>query len=52
MARFKAISSPEAEPWLNALPSVPLGTLLDSEVFRIAISLGLDALTCFPLKCK
>ena len=37
--------------WLNALPVSSLGTLLDSESFRLAIALRVGANVCIPHSC-
>jgi len=40
-ARLLAVSLKESGDWLNAVPSPNLGTLLDPESLRIAVSLRL-----------
>ena len=37
---------------MNCLPSTAIGTLLDNESFRIAISQRLDLTVCAPHKCR
>ena len=40
-ARLLAVSKKESGDWLNAVPSPNLGTLLDPETLRVAVSLRL-----------
>ena len=42
----------ESGSWLNALPVSSLGTLLDSESFRVAIALRVGADVCVPHFCR
>lgn len=51
-ARLLATSQKESGAWLNALPVPSLGTLLDSESFRIAIALRVGADLCIPHSCR
>ena len=50
-ARLLATAQRESGAWLNALPVSLLGTLLDSESFRVAISLRVGAGVCIPHSC-
>ena len=47
-ARLLPTAQKESGAWLNTLPVSPLGTLLDSESFRVAIALRVDADVCIP----
>ena len=51
-ARILACSCRESGLWLHALPVPTLGTLLDSETFRIAIALRVGAEVCEPHRCR
>ena len=51
-ARILASSCKESGLWLQALPVPSLGTLLDSETFRIAVALRVGADVCEPHKCR
>ena len=51
-ARLLAAASRESGLWLHAIPSPPLGTLLDPESFRIAIALLIGAAVCEPHSCR
>ena len=51
-ARFLATSQKESVAWLNALPVSSLGTLLDSESFRVVIVLRVGADVCIPHSCR
>ena len=52
-ARLLATAQRErAGAWLNALPVSSLGTLLDSESFRVAIALRVGADVCIPHSCR
>lgn len=51
-ARCLAAAQKESGAWLNALPVPSLGTLLDSESFRIAIALRVGADICIPHSCR
>ena len=42
-ARLMATTQKETGAWLNALPVSSLGTLLESEVFRVAIAIRMGA---------
>ena len=46
------VTSPYAGAWLEALPVASLGTRLDEESVRIAVSLRLGAPICLAHKCK
>ena len=50
-ARLMATAQKESGAWLNALPVSSLGTLLDSEVFRVAIAIRVGADVCIPHSC-
>lgn len=50
-ARLLAALDPMSGSWLNSLPSVSLGTFLQNEVFRIAVSLRLGIQICHPHQC-
>ena len=51
-ARLLATAQKESGAWLNALPVPSLGTLLDSESFRVAIALRVGAEVCLPHSCR
>ena len=51
-ARLLATAQRESGAWLNALPVSSLGTLLDSESFRVAIALRVGADVCIPHSCR
>ena len=51
-ARLQATAQSESGAWLNTLPVSSLGTLLDSESFRIAIALRVGADVCIPHFCR
>ena len=51
-ARLMATAQKESVAWLNALPVSSLGTLLDSESFRVAIALSVGAGVCIPHSCR
>ena len=51
-ARILASSCKESGLWLQASPIPSLGTLLDSETFRIAVALRVGADVCEPHKCR
>ena len=50
-ARFLATTQRESGAWLNALPVSSLGTLLDSESFRVVIALGADIFIPHSCRC-
>ena len=43
--------NPNSGAWMNCLPSTAIGTLLDNESFRFAISQRLGLPVCAPRKC-
>ena len=51
-ARLLATAQRESGAWLNALPVSSLGTLLDSESFKVAIALRMGADVCIPHSCR
>ena len=51
-ARILAASCKESGLWLHALPVPQLGTLLDSDTFRIAIALRVGGDVCIPHRCR
>lgn len=51
-ARLLATAQKESGAWLNALPVPSLGTLMDSESFRVAIALRVGADVCIPHSCR
>ena len=51
-ARLQGTAQKESRGWLNALPVSSLGTLLDSESFRVAIALTVGADICIPHSCR
>jgi hypothetical protein len=51
-ARLKAISSPNASDWLNALPAHNLGLKLNNEEIRLATALRLGIQCCQPHLCR
>jgi hypothetical protein len=50
-ARLLGVRGREAGAWLHAIPSPSLGTLLDNDTFRVAVSLRLGSLVCSPHTC-
>jgi len=50
-ARLLAVQKPEANSWLNAVPSPPLGTWLTDEQMRTSTALRLGSDICVPHKC-
>ena len=42
----------ERRAWLNALPVLSFGALLDSDSFRVPIALRVDADICIPHSCR
>lgn len=50
-ARLLAIRRPESGAWLHALPSRPIGTLLENNAFRIIMGLRLGIDICSPHMC-
>lgn len=50
-SRLLASKTKESGAWLNAFPASSLGTLLDNQSFRIAISLRLGTPLCHPHQC-
>ena len=51
-ARLMATTHKESRPWLNSLPVLSLGTLLDSESVLVAIAFTLGADFCIPHSCR
>ena len=51
-ARLLATAQKESGAWLNSLPVSSLGTLLDSESFRVVIALRVGADDCIPQSCR
>ena len=51
-ARLLATAQRENGAWLNALPVSSLGTLLDSDSFRVAIALRVGADVCISHSCN
>ena len=51
-ARLRAVSSPYASSWLQALPVPTVGNLLDDDVLRISVALRLGAPVCQQHQCK
>ena len=51
-AGLLATAQRESGAWLNALPVSSLGTLLDSESFRVAIALRVGADVCINHSCR
>ena len=47
-ARILAKAKRESGRWLQALPTPTLGTLLDTETFRVAIDLRVGSDVCIP----
>jgi hypothetical protein len=52
LARFKALPCKESGPWLHAIPSPNIGTLLDNTSFQVCIGLRLGCNLCTPHICK
>ena len=51
LACLSSATQPNSGAWMNCLPSTAIGTLLDNESFRIAISQRLGLPVCAPYKC-
>ena len=51
-ACLSSATQPNSGAWMNCLPSTAIGTMLDSESFRIAISQRLGLPVCAPHKCR
>ena len=51
-ARLLATAQKESGAWLNALQVSSLGTLLDSDCFRVAIALRVGVDVCIPHSCR
>ena len=51
LACLSSATQPNSGAWMNCLPSTAIGTLLDNESFRIAISQRLGLSVCAPHKC-
>ena len=51
-ACLSSATQPNSGAWMNFLPSTAIGTLLDNESFRIAISQRLGLPVCAPHKCR
>jgi hypothetical protein len=52
LARFKALPCKESGPWLLAILSPNIGTLLDNTSFHVCIGLRLGCNLCTPHICK
>ena len=52
LACLSSATQPDSGTWMNCLPSTAIGTLLDNESFRIAISQHLGLPVCAPHKCR
>ena len=52
LACLSSATQPNSGAWMNCLPSTAIGTLLDNESFRIAISQRLGLPVCAPHKCR
>ena len=52
LACLRAGSEPYSGSWLQALPSSPMGTLLDNDSLRIGISLRLGIQLCTQHRCR
>ena len=52
LACLSSATQPISGAWMNCLPSTAIGTLLDNESFRIAISQRLGLPVCAPHKCS
>ena len=52
LACHSSATQPNSGAWMNCLPSTAIGTLLDNESFRIAISQRLGLPVCAPHKCR
>lgn len=51
LARLNSASHPVSGKWLFALPSPPIGTMLDNNSLRIAVGLRLGMAICAPHVC-
>ena len=51
-ARLRACMRKESGAWLNALPSPPLGTLMDNDTLRVSLCLRLGTKMCHPHLCR
>ena len=52
LACLSSATQPNSGAWMNCLPSTAIGTFLDNESFRIAISQRLGLPVCAPHKCR
>ena len=52
LACLSSATQPNSGAWMNCLPSTAIGTLVDNESFRIAISQRLGLPVCAPHKCR
>ena len=52
LACLSSAMQPNSGAWMNCLPSTAIGTLLDNESFRIAISQRLRQPVCAPQICR
>ena len=52
LVRLRAACSPDSGAWLGAIPTPTLGTQLDPDTLRIALSLRLGSRVCEPHICK
>ena len=52
LACLSSATQPNSGAWMDCLPSTAIGTLLDNESFRIAISQRLGLPFCAPHKCR
>ena len=52
LACLSAATQSNSRAWMNCLPSTAIGTLLDNESFRIAISQRMSLPVCAPHKCR
>ena len=50
--RLLVMAKKESRAWLNALPVSSVGTLLDSDSFRVAIALRVGVDVCIPHSCR
>ena len=51
-ARLLAAAAPRSGCWVEAIPSPTVGTQLDPETLRVALSLRIGARICEPHKCR
>jgi hypothetical protein len=51
-ARLMALPTEASRTWFNAMPISTLGNLLNDDSSRVSVAVRLDALVCWPHKCR